>query len=140
MMPLNGPRSAALRPCLADRGPDFTIVGCGTPHTGEVVATQRIPLQHGSADVATAAVRQESCVAAAAALTGSTDPTYSGALRVEVMPRPGTQWVAPLSADTGVFYTSDSDSDWLICVLDSVGDSRLLDSVAGAGLGPLPLE
>ena len=139
-MPLNGARSAALRPCLLDNAPDLVIVGCSTPHIGEVVGTQRIPLRDGPVDIPSDGIRQESCVAAAAVLTGAADPTYAGVLRIEVLPQPGARWVAPLSADTGAFYTSDGESDWLICVLESAGNGRLLDSVADIGTGPLPLE
>ena len=80
-MPPTGPASAALRPCFADDEVDIVVVACTAPHLGEIVATQRVPAASGSVDGSTSEARRASCATEAALLTGSSDPTYSGALR-----------------------------------------------------------
>lgn len=45
----------------------------------------------------------------------------------------------PFGADIGVYYTAQG-LNWLLCSLESTGDRRLVDSVAGVEKGPLPLE
>ena len=136
MAPTTGASPVALRPCYADGSDLSTIVPCTSAHRGEILATR--PATPGAASPAVASSRLITCAQLASIFTGATDPTFDGALRVIVLPDPVAAVDAPFSADTGVYYTSEPGSDWLICAIESVGERTLVDSVAGTAGGPLP--
>ena len=72
----------------------WLIVGCSTPHIGEVVGTQRIPQQRRSRRAPRSdGIRQASCVAAAAVLTG--------AVLTPPMPEPCASTCCPSRAPGG---------------------------------------
>lgn len=93
----------------------------------------------GNAAASEADVRASSCRRSAADFTGVTDPTYAGQLRVVVLPGPGTPLRGPLSASTGAYYGSDVGQTWLLCTLETVVDTQLIESIANWGDRALPL-
>lgn len=137
-------RPAALRPCFAVTADVLSVLPCTAPHRGEIVGIQlvRSPATELS-DAETeriALLRETSCRDAAATFAGVGDPTYGAELRVVVLPGPGAPLRGPLSADTGVYYSSESDRDWLLCTLQTAADVDLVDSLAGWGYRALPLR
>ena len=76
-----------------------------------------------------------SCATAARSVTGAADPTVNGQLRVTVLSDQLAK--IPFGADIGVHYTAQG-LNWLVCSLESTGDRRLLDSVAGVENGSPP--
>ena len=139
-LPATGPTAAALRACYAERSNLSTIIPCSVAHLGEIVATRQSASGAGNGTVSSAAEKESSCADVAATLTGAVDPTFGGVLRIVVLPESGTDFPAPLSADTGVYYTSEQRSEWSICAIESAVDRRLLDSVAGSAGRSLPFE
>ena len=135
-----GSAAAALRPCYLEQALPTTIVPCSSPHLGEIVGTRPAAPGSGAARGSSTSDLELSCAELATALTGAADPSFGGVLRVVVLPEPGAQLPDPLSADTGVYYTSEQRSEWLLCAIESAADRRLLDSVAGYAGRPLPLE
>ena len=111
---------------------------------GEIVGIQLVDVPGpgvSSAETAQLAARRESsCRAAAATFTGVDDPSYGGRLRVMVLPGPQAPLRVPLSADTGAYYSSADDRDWLLCTVQTIGDVELLDSLAGWGQRALPVR
>ena len=139
-VPATGPTAAALRPCYLEQGVPTIIVPCSSPHLGEIVGTRPAAAGDGAAGDSSLSDLESSCGELATALSGAVDPSFGGALRVVVLPGPDQQLPGPLSADTGVYYTSEQRSEWVICAIESAVDRRLLDSVAGYAGRPLPLE
>jgi len=126
--------------CPTRIGGATIIVPCSSPHLGEIVGTQPASSGDGAAGGSSSSDPESSCAQLTTALTGAVDPSFGGELRVVVLPGPGQQLAGPLSADTGVYYTSEQRSEWVICAIESAVDRRLLDSVARYAGRPLPLE
>lgn len=125
---------------LPGLGVPTIIVPCSSPHLGEIVGTQPASSGDGAAGGSSSSDPESSCAQLTTALTGAVDPSFGGELRVVVLPGPGQQLAGPLSADTGVYYTSEQRSEWVICAIERAVDRRLLDSVARYAGRPLPLE
>ncbi len=137
-VPATGPDPGELRTCYSDPGRARVVVPCTSPHSGEVIATQPVPAIT-AADEPPWSGSTRSCVEAAKAAAGTSDPTYGGQLRVVVLSDTTGPRHMPFTADVGVYYTSDGLS-WLVCALETVDDRRLVDSVAGTGPGALPFS
>ena len=132
-LPTTGPAAATLRVCYADLGSVNTVVPCTSPHHGEILATQPLTGESHVADSSTAPNQpQRSCAKTAQEITDAADPTFQGQLRVAVMSDRHAGISQPFSAEFGVYYTS-TGLNWLVCVVESVGDRTLIDSVAAVG-------
>lgn len=109
----------------ADLQAGYTNDACGRPHTTQLLAQAPTP------DTATPMARlRDSCAAAAASLTGLTDPTARGALTVVV--------VASGPSGRGTADPVPPDS-WLQCALTTTDPSRTLSGgLMGLGDAPIP--
>ena len=113
----DGTGPAAMRLCYLEPGQPLTVVSCARTHAGEIVGV--LPTDAASAvDPVSRGDWDRSCSAAAAAFTGSPDPTFGGGLSVSVLPRSGQSFSGPLSADIGVYYTVDGGPMWLVCAVE----------------------
>jgi hypothetical protein len=136
-LPTTGPAAAALRVCYTNPGSVNTVVPCTSPHHGEILATQPLFKNLRVVVGSSGSNQPTSCIKTARATTGADDPTFHGQLRVAVLSDGNGQVSHPFSADIGVYYTSTGLS-WLVCVVETIGDRRLLGSVAGVGDAGLP--
>ena len=122
------------------QAPDYSFVVCTEPHGSQVLAfTEGVwyDLEAGLAPGSRIEVIHDDikggCLTVAESLTGSSDPTYAGRLRVEV-------WVEQVHQQqvtyTDVLYATSYRAS---CQLTAV-DGELIGSVVGVGDAELPLR